>query len=125
MLQQLVRFGLVGVVATVVHFVVAVACVRQLGTDPRSANVAGFAVAFVASFIGQRRWTFSATTAPWRTALPRYFVVSVLGFAVNAASYAWLLTHTSLRYDVALAIVLLAVATLTFVLSRWWAFRGH
>jgi hypothetical protein len=50
--------------------------------------------------------------------------VSALGFCVNEASYAWLLHATTLRYDVLLAAILIAIAALTFILGRFWAFRS-
>lgn len=123
MIGQVVRFGLVGAAAAATHFVIAVACVRGAGLDPQVANVVGFLVAFSVSFLGQWRWTFGAHGAPLARALPSYFLVSVSGFLANALAYRWLLTHTRLRYDVALALVLIAVAAMTFLLSRFWAFR--
>lgn len=123
MIGQVVRFGMVGAAAAATHFVVAVACVRGLSLDPQLANVVGFLIAFALSFLGQWRWTFGAHAAPLARALPSYFLVALTGFAANALAYRWLLTHTPLRYDVALALVLIAVAAMTFVLSRFWAFR--
>ncbi len=123
MIGQVVRFGLVGAAAAATHFGVAVASVRALALDPQLANVVGFVVAFTVSFLGQWRWTFGAHGAPLARALPSYFLVALGGFAVNAIAYRWLLMHTPLRYDVALALVIGFVAAMTFVLSRFWAFR--
>jgi len=123
MIGQVVRFGLVGAAAAATHFGVAVACVRGFAIDPQIANVIGFLVAFSVSFLGQWRWTFGAHDAPLARALPSFFLVALTGFSVNALAYRLLLTRTSLRYDVALAIVLISVATMTFLLSRFWAFR--
>jgi len=44
---------------------------------------------------------------------------------VNEISYAWLLRRTALRYDVLLALILIVIAVLTFLLSRFWAFRRN
>lgn len=123
MLTAAVRFALVGALATAVHFVVAVLLVRAAGWTPPVANIGGFAAAFVVSFVGQWRFTFAAGALPWQRVLPRYFAISVAAFAVNAAAYGLLLRHSPLRFDVALALVLVAVAGATFVLSRAWAFR--
>ncbi|MCS7101107.1 MAG: GtrA family protein [Burkholderiaceae bacterium] len=123
MLTQVLRFGLVGAAATVAHFAVAVAAVRALALDPRWANALGFAVAFAVSFVGQWRFTFGGAGTPFARALPAYLLVAGAGFALNAAAYHALLRYTALRYDVALALVLVAVAALTFAASRWWAFR--
>lgn len=53
----------------------------------------------------------------------RFFAVSALGFAVNELSYAWLLYATELPYDILLALILIAIAGMTFILGRLWAFR--
>lgn len=116
---------MVGAVASVVHFIVALTAVGVVGTSPQWANVIGFAAAFSVSFLGQYRWTFAQSEAPLLRALWRWLVVSLCGFAINSAAYAWLLAHTAWRYDVALAIVLLTVAVLTFLFSRGWAFQVH
>ena len=79
-------------------------------------------MAFTVSFAGHHRLTFSGHgAAVWSSAL-RFFVVSAGGFAVNEAMYTLLLGWTGQRYDFALAVVLLAVAGVTYLLSRHWAF---
>jgi putative flippase GtrA len=120
----LFRFGAVGLGATLVHFLVAVGAVQFGKLAPQLANVLGFGVAFCVSFLGQWRWTFlQRVSVPVARALPLYLMVSIGGFAANALAYEWLLTHTAWRYDVALAVVLVAVASMTFALSRYWVFR--
>lgn len=121
------RFVAVGCVAAAVHWSVVRAVVEAGIAAPLLANVLGWGVAFGVSFAGHHRWTFG--DAPGRDArrsLPRFLVVSLAGFAVNEATYAALLGGLGgWRYDVVLAVVLVAVAGLTFVASRLWAFRGR
>jgi putative flippase GtrA len=151
-IKQLARFGVVGIAAMAVHWLVVMALV-PLGLLPLIANVIAFAVAFNVSYLGHRNWTFAAdpaiirsTDTPPATAtnnpasnpannstnnpvqghgstLKRFFVVSFISFALNELLYYLLLHFTALDYRSALAIVLIAVAALTFVLSRYWAFR--
>lgn len=61
---------------------------------------------------------------PHRQALPRFFGVSCLSFCVNEAMYFALLRYAPLDYRVSLAIVLFAVAALTFLLGKLWAFAS-
>lgn len=121
------RFVVVGCAAAVVHWSVVRAVVDGWAVAPLLANVLGWVVAFGVSFAGHHRWTFG--DAPGRDArrsLPRFLLVSLAGFAVNEATYAALLGGLGgWRYDVVLAVVLVAVAGLTFVASRLWAFRGR
>jgi putative flippase GtrA len=121
MIAELMRFGVVGVGAMATHWCV-VALLVPLGLKPLFANVIGFCVAFNVSFFGHHHWTFTSSDSQKNT-FKRFLGVAVLGFIINESMYSALLKLTSLDYRVALAIVLIAVAGLTFALSRFWAFR--
>lgn len=121
MISQLARFGVVGVGAMTVHWLVVVAIV-PLGIPELIANVIGFCVAFNVSYFGHHYWTFASTTETLTT-FKRFLTVAITSFIVNECLYSLLLNFTTLDYRTALAIVLVAVAALTFVLSRLWAFR--
>ena len=99
-----------------------VGLVGHRGWQPLAANVLGWLVAFIVSFAGHHRLTFRGHGAAPGPAAVRFFAISAGGFAVNEAAYALLLAWSDLRYDVVLAGVLLAVAALTYLLSRHWAF---
>jgi putative flippase GtrA len=115
-------FVLVGCGAAAVHWAVVVALVGQLGVAPLLANVGGWMVAFVFSFSGHHWFTFRGHgRSPWQ-AVGRFALVSALGFSINEAVYALMLSLTGQRYDLVLAGVLVAVAGLTYVLGRRWAF---
>src|SRR5690606_37805410 len=122
LLAQLFYFVVVGCLASVTHWAVAVLCVEHLGLAPLLANVAGWLVAFHVSLFGHYHLTFKHQRAPWKRAAARFFGVALLAFALNELAYAILLHTTALPYELALAMVLLGVAVLTFVLSRFWAF---
>ncbi|AXE30788.1 GtrA family protein [Chromobacterium phragmitis] len=124
MKRQLFWFGVVGVSAMLLHFALVTLALVPLGVPPLIANVLGFLGAFQLSYWGHRHFTFEARHVPHRQALPRFFGVSCLSFCVNEAMYFLLLRFTALDYRVSLAIVLFAVATLTFLLGKLWAFSS-
>lgn len=119
MIAQLTRFGIVGGAAMAVHWLVVTLLVPA-GLAPLGANAIGFGVAFNVSYLGHRNWTFAGAHAH-RTAFWRFLAVALTSFALNEVLYALLLRW--LEYRLALALVLVAVAALTFALSRLWAFR--
>jgi putative flippase GtrA len=120
---QIFLFGLVGVSAMLVHMAVVWLLVEGIAFTPLRANVVGFLVAFAVSYLGHGRLTFRGHGAKTRAALPRFFLVATMGFVVNQGAYAVLLAHYGLqRYLPLLAMVLVGVAAMTFVLSRFWAF---
>lgn len=119
------RFVLVGTAAAAVHWGVVVLLVEHAGWRPLLANVLGWLIAFSVSFSGHYRWTFGNHGAPLLRSAGRFFAVSACGFAINEVAYALLLRWSALRYDLVLAVVLIAVAGGTYVVSRHWAFRRN
>lgn len=117
-------FVLVGCMAATTHWLVAVGCVECFHIKPLVANLVGWLTAVMVSFTGHYRLTFRHQVGELWPAAWRFFIVSALGFAVNESAYAFLLMNTKLDYEVLLFCVLVAVAVLTFVLSRSWAFRN-
>lgn len=114
-------YALVGVFATVVHYVVLVTLVERAGMDATAATAAGATAGALAAYAGNRRYTFASRAAHIR-ALPRFLVVAALGAATNAAivftGTAWL----GLHYFVPQAAATLVVFFAGFALNRRWSF---
>ena len=117
-------FIAVGTAAAAVHFAVVLVLVGKLALPPLVANLLAWCVAFGVSYSGHRALTFRAHAAPLVRSAWRFAAVSLAGLAANELAYAALLQFTTVRYDVALALVLLGVAAFTYVLGRHWAFAG-
>jgi putative flippase GtrA len=121
-LRQISIFCAVGAAAFMTHFGVVIAVV-PLGLHPLIANVVGFLCAFGVSFIGHNHWTFPGPHDRDRArALHRFFTVAVSSFAINETLLWLMLLLTRLPYQLALLIVLVIVAALTLLLSKYWAF---
>ncbi|MFZ5562324.1 MAG: GtrA family protein [Pseudomonadota bacterium] len=121
-MRQLFWFGATGTAAAATHLLVVLLLVEGGGLPPLRANGGGFLAAFAVSYLGHRHLTFAAPAAPLAQSLPRFFLVACGGFLLNEGLFALLLACTALPYPAALAGVLLAVAAVTFLLSRHWAF---
>jgi putative flippase GtrA len=117
-------FITVGCAAAATHFAVVVFLVSQWAVPPLAANVLGWLIAFVVSFTGHWRLTFRAQQAPLLQSVRRFFGISLAAFALNETAYAVMLHWTSMRYDVVLFLILVAVAVITYLLSSRWAFLG-
>ena len=124
MTRRLAWFVAVGCAAAAVHFAMVILLVSGLRWWPLLANVAGWLVAFIVSFAGHWRLTFRRSGAPVLQAVRRFFLVSAFGFGTNELAYAAVMHLAGVRYDVALAAVLVGVAVITYLLSSRWAFLG-
>jgi putative flippase GtrA len=105
-----------------VHWLVVVGLVRWWGWHPLLANGVGWLVAFGVSYSGHHHFTFSGHGGSVKSSVWRFFTVSAVGFIINEAAYAALLSWGWKRFDLVLAMVLVLVAVLTYFLSRHWAF---
>ena len=122
MSRELFWFGAVGITAMLVHLGCVSLILVPLGLDPLVANIIAFLMAFQVSHAGHQRLTFRHHDAPVARSRVRFFGVALTSFIVNELMYWALLRFTLLDYRTALAIVLVAVAALTFVIARHWAF---
>jgi len=123
MLRQMLRFGLVGALATLVHIIIGFLLI-QSGWQPLTANVAAFATAFLVSFCGHLGFSFADEDVDPMTALWRFSLVAIAGFSVNEALLFGLLSRTTLSGTLALSLATGCAALFTFWLSRVWAFRS-
>lgn len=118
---QLIRFGLVGVMAAAIHVGIVVALVQGFSLVPLVANVFGFAIAFQASYWGHRLWTFHESSSLHRVAAPKLLVVQLLSFAANETLF-YILLALHLPYPLALVLVLAVLPIFTFMASKLWVF---
>lgn len=124
MLQQVLKFGGVGVMATLVHVISALAARSFLQVDVQQANLIGFVLAFVVSYTGHARVTFNA---PMRSGqqLSRFMLVAIMGFAASSA-VVWVVTGPiGFSFPAAMAAVAVIVPAISFVSMRMWVFADQ
>lgn len=121
--RQIAWFVAVGCAAAATHWVCAVGCIALFDVRPFLANFIGWSVAVVVSFAGHYFLTFRHQQKRLLPAVRRFLAISASGFAINEFAFVSLLRVTQIPYYWLLAMILVAIAGMTFVLSRFWAFR--
>lgn len=115
-----VRFGLVGLSATAAYAILGLALVSGLGLAPLYGNSVAFALSFVVSYLGHRRWTFRSSKGHSRS-LPRFALVQGLGLALNSGII-WLAMKAGTGYPMAMLLAIVACPALVYLLCRIWVF---
>lgn len=123
LLLQLMRFGVVGLSAALVHFSIVVALVEWQNLQPMLANVVAFCVAFQVSYWGHRYWTFSNTQQRHTVAFPRLLLVSGATFLANESLFYIFMTQFHLPYIPALIFVLSVLPLAVFTMNKFWVFE--
>lgn len=122
---QLMRFGLVGGLATIVHALVYAGLTTWALAAPQVANLAGFLLAFSISLLGHYGYTFRDTRGNRSLAASswRLFLASLIGYALNAG-FVHLVTAVA-GADPRFALIFIVGVTplLTYLVSRFWVFR--
>ena len=119
--RQVVYFGGVGLLSTLVHVMVAWLASRSVLANPFLANTAGFASAFGVSYLGHFYFTFALREGHQRT-LRRFVLLSLAGFALSNVIVWTIVRGLNLPFGVAMGIVAVAVPGASFLASRYWAF---
>ena len=117
-------FTIIGAMAAATHYVVAVGLETSSLLKPADANIMGFLAAFPVSYFGHRFYSFSHLSSKHRQALPRFFAVALLGFLGNQLLVLGALKYTALPFWLVLGLVMVLIAISTYLLSRFWAFKG-
>ncbi len=122
LIREINLFALVGVAATAINYVGALAAQHLLGLAPLAAGVVGYAAAVGVSYFGNSLMTFRRP-ALHGPQFVRFAVISLVGLAINLG-LVFVGTH-ALAWPLwkALIPVVLIVPAATFVMSKFWAFR--
>ncbi len=117
---HIVRFGMVGLLATGLHYTVALIGLKWIGLSPVAANATGFLTALTLSFVGHSLFTFrvQATTV----AAIRFMIVNLTTIGFGSALVTGLDDYTGLGDAEVLAIGALFSAGSNFLGHSLWSF---
>lgn len=119
---SLARFAAVGVANTLLGYGVIVLLHHGFGASPLLANVGGYAVGGLSSYLLNRRYTF-ASSRPHAEALPRFALTAGGCFALNLVVLAFCLSVLALPVALAQAFAVGSYTLAFYLASRLLVFR--
>ena len=118
MFAQLIKYGLVGIVSTLIHIAVASLYIYSLDENIFMANALGFCIAFTFSYTVQSLYVFGHNLEVPK--LVKYFLVQ-FGALVLALFSSNFLASENLYFQTLVISVLLPL--ITFVIHKLWTFK--
>lgn len=112
--REMVRFALIGILATVIHYSILFGLVHGADVLPIIATTVGYAISLVASYVLNRRFTFHVAT-PIAISFAKFAVVYGVGMALNA----WIVDSL-----VAMDAVLIAAQLAASSVVLFWNYLG-
>lgn len=123
-IARLMRFGVVGVGCAVLYALLAWSLTALAGLTAPAASLAAYAVAGVASYLGQKLFTFRSD-ARHAEAAPRFLLLFAVGAAIAATAPLLLTERLRLPPIVAIAFTCGAVPLINYVVLGRLVFRSR
>lgn len=116
------RFGIVGLVATLIHVASATALISLAGFHPALSNGLAFVFANTFSYGINTLWSFETSLSGriWR----RFVIVSLVAWLLTV-SIAWAVQLAGGHYLLGITCVVVFVSILTFTAHRRWTYAGR
>lgn len=118
---RLVRFSMVGAIATAVYVLVGVIAVEWAGAGPIVGSTVGFCASFVVSYAGHFHFTF-AVSGRYRDYMLKFAVSSAASFVISTLAM-WLVTKLlKIDYRIALIMIAVIIPVCSYLVNRFWVF---
>lgn len=121
---QFLKFGAVGVINTLLTFVVFTILVQAFGVWYVAASAIGFLVGACNGFLINRSWTFRGHSGGSSAAL-RWAIVQGLGLLADLGLIYLFVNGASLPKLIGQALAIVLVVGATFFANRTWTFKMH
>lgn len=120
--MQIIKFAVVGGLATLIHYLVAVLCIELLLLPALLANAVAYITAVGCSYFGHTFFTFQAQHST-QSAI-KFIIVSLSAFALSQAILQTLTIYSTLGHRFILLIVVFSIPAFSFVLNKYWVYKG-
>lgn len=121
-MHQFLRYSLVGVASNVVGYSFYL-LVTSIGLGSIQGMSLVYACAGLASFAGNKKWTFGDNTRTSKI-FPRYVAIQITGYLTNLLLLLVLYKQFGLPHQWVQLIAIAVVAIEMFLLSKFYVFRG-
>jgi len=120
--KRLIKFGLVGILATFVYYLVLWGMVEILNIPVLLATSIAFVLVTIENYLLHYNWTFRSSN-DHTTAFPRFILMNVVGFNINLFIMFAGVNLWDFNYLLVQAVAIVTVVTWNFVLSHYWIFN--
>jgi putative flippase GtrA len=122
LLGLLIRYGIVGVVASVAHFSVAYICYQFLHINFFIAHFFGFFVGLLCAYFGHYFYSFKDQQQHTKR-FPKFLLTSLVALTLHQGGAYLLVKQLHLNYSSqVLPLLVISVPLITFLLNRFWVF---
>lgn len=123
LIGQFLKFGVVGLLGTVIDFLFTWLCKEKLKWNKFLANSIGFMLAATSNYILNRIWTFESDNPEVGREYFSFFIVSVIGLGLNNLILYLLHEKGKMNFYLAKAFAIALVTLWNFVANYFFTFH--
>lgn len=123
LIKQFFKFGVVGVVNTLITIALIWAMLHWLKVDVYKANIVGYVAGLINSFIWNRKWTFRSKESV-KSSLTKFLLIFVISYFTQLGVLYLLLHVTSLNDFVSQLVSMIIYVIMNFFLNKNYAFKN-
>src|SRR5690554_7424454 len=121
----LFRYGVVGALATVVHFGIGFLMHEKLNISPFNAHALGFIGGLFTAYLGHYHYSFK-DTGQHKNRFPKFVISSLIALVLHQGGVILLVDYWQLDYSYrALPLLLITVPLATFLMAKFWVFSDR
>lgn len=119
-LFQVIRFGVVGVIATTTYFLMGQGLNYTTTLNALQIHVVAFAVSIIISYLGHAHFTFGISG---RQPMIRFVVISVVLFCASSGLTVMLSDRLGISNAWIVTVITIVYPVCSFLLHRFWTFK--
>jgi putative flippase GtrA len=120
--KYILKFGTVGLLATITHFLFLWILFTYTSFAPLWANLLAYCIAFNVSFFLNFKWTFQSEKDPTEAAV-KFLLASLFAMFTNSCIFYVLISAGWFEPFISACIAAIFSATFMFLLTYFWAFN--
>ena len=119
LIEQIIKFGIVGVIATVIDWGIYYVCYKYFGIDYRIANVIGFSISVIFNYLASVKYVFEVDKSkdPRKTFV-LFITLSVVGLVINEVLLILLVQKLGLAKMLSKILASIVVMTFNFITRK-------
>ena len=120
---QLIKYGLVGVVNTIITGVILFTLMNFFGVSYKTSNTAGYIAGFINSFIMNKLWTFKDNKAPATKQFLRFSAVFAVCYLLQLGFVILLVEKLSINKDISQLLGMIFYTLIGFIFNKIFTFK--
>ncbi|MCF7973032.1 MAG: GtrA family protein [Phycisphaerae bacterium] len=123
MLTQFIKFSLVGLLNTAIHYGIFYVTYQYMGLYHLLASTVGFCFAVSNSYIINKYWTFKTRGSKKRREFAKFVIVNLITLSINLGSMALLVERFGMDPRTAQLASIGLTLSINFLGNKFWTFR--